>query len=102
MSLVIVGSLAFDTIETPQVRQEKIIGGSCSYAALAASYFTSPKIVAVVGDDFPIEVIELLNHRGSRGYTERDLQLLEIFAQAIDFIRVLEQAAKNRPVPFAA
>ena len=63
MSLVIVGSLAFDTIETPQVRQEKIIGGSCSYAALAASYFTSTKIVAVVGDDFPLEVIEFLNHR---------------------------------------
>lgn len=63
MSLVIVGSLAFDTIHTPQVRMEKIIGGSCSYAALAASYFTSPKIVAVIGDDFPPEMIELFHRR---------------------------------------
>lgn len=63
MSLVIIGSLAFDTIQTPQVRKEKIIGGSCSYAALAASYFTSPKIVAVIGDDFPLEMIELLHRR---------------------------------------
>jgi sugar/nucleoside kinase (ribokinase family) len=63
MSLVVVGSLAFDTIQTPQVRKEKIIGGSCSYAALAASYFTSPRIVAVIGDDFPQEMIELLHQR---------------------------------------
>ncbi len=64
MSLVIVGSLAFDTIETPQTRRERIIGGSCSFAALAASYFTSPQIVAVIGDDFPQEFISLLNQRG--------------------------------------
>jgi sugar/nucleoside kinase (ribokinase family) len=64
MSLVIVGSLAFDTIETPFVRKERIIGGSCSYAALAASYFTSPKIVAIIGEDFPSEMIDLLNRRG--------------------------------------
>ncbi len=64
MSLVIVGSLAFDTIETPQVRKERIIGGSCAFSALAASYFTSPRIVAVVGEDFPPEFIDLLNRRG--------------------------------------
>lgn len=64
MSLVIVGSLAFDTIETPKNRKEKIIGGSCAYAALAASFFTTPNIVAVVGEDFPQEVIELFKSRG--------------------------------------
>ncbi len=63
MSLVIVGSLAFDTIETPKGRRERIIGGSCTYCALAASYFTSPGIVGVVGEDFPDEVIELLKKR---------------------------------------
>jgi len=64
MSLVIVGSLAFDTIETPNNRKEKIIGGSCAYAALAASFFTTPNIVAVVGEDFPQDVIELFKSRG--------------------------------------
>jgi sugar/nucleoside kinase (ribokinase family) len=63
MSLVIVGSVAFDTIETPWERKEKIIGGSCTYCALAASYFTRPKIVAVVGDDFPRKTLELLRRR---------------------------------------
>jgi sugar/nucleoside kinase (ribokinase family) len=71
MSLVIVGSLAFDTIETPTERKEQIIGGSCSFSALAASYFTSPQIVAVIGEDFPQEFISLLNSRGvdTRGVT---------------------------------
>jgi sugar/nucleoside kinase (ribokinase family) len=62
--LVIVGSLAFDTIETPEARKERIVGGSCAYAVLAASYFTDPKIVAVVGSDFPSEIIDLFQKRG--------------------------------------
>lgn len=72
MSLVIVGSLAFDTIETPQCRREKIIGGSCSFSALAASQFTHPKIVAVIGQDFPSEFMDLLNQKGvdTRGVTQ--------------------------------
>jgi sugar/nucleoside kinase (ribokinase family) len=71
MSLVIVGSLAFDTIETPTERKERIIGGSCSFAALAASYFTKPQIVAVIGEDFPQEFVSQLNRRGvdTRGVT---------------------------------
>lgn len=64
MSLVIIGSLAFDTITTPLGKREKIIGGSCSYAALAASYFTNPKMVAVAGKDFPEETIQLFKQRG--------------------------------------
>jgi sugar/nucleoside kinase (ribokinase family) len=63
MSLVIVGSLAFDTIETPDERKEKIVGGSCTYCSLAASYFTTPKIVGVVGEDFPQETIDLFHKR---------------------------------------
>jgi len=63
MSLVIVGSLAFDTIETPEERKEKIVGGSCTYCSLAASYFTTPKIVGVVGEDFPQETIDLFKNR---------------------------------------
>jgi sugar/nucleoside kinase (ribokinase family) len=63
MSLVIVGSLAFDTIETPTERRERIVGGSGTYCALAASFFTRPKVVGVVGRDFPREAIELLESR---------------------------------------
>ncbi len=64
MSLVIVGSVAFDTIETPEARRERIVGGSCTYSALAASFFTKPKIVAVVGEDFPPETAALMKKRG--------------------------------------
>ncbi len=72
MSLVVVGSLAFDTIETPEVRKERIVGGSCTYCSLAASYFTTPKIVGVVGEDFPQETIELFKRR------KVDIQGLEL------------------------
>ncbi|HZX11241.1 MAG TPA: PfkB family carbohydrate kinase [Acidobacteriota bacterium] len=64
MSLVIIGSIAFDTIETPFDRRERIVGGSCSYASLAASYFTDTKIVSVAGEDFPKEMIEAFNQKG--------------------------------------
>jgi sugar/nucleoside kinase (ribokinase family) len=64
MSLVIVGSLAFDTIQTPWERRERIVGGSGTYCSLAASFFTSPKIVGVVGKDFPAAVLKLFKARG--------------------------------------
>ncbi len=63
MTLVVVGSLAFDTIETPEERREGIVGGSCTYCALAASYFASPMIVGVVGEDFPQETIAFFKER---------------------------------------
>ena len=78
MSLVIVGSLAFDTIETPEERKEKIVGGSCTYCSLAASFFTTPKIVGVVGEDFPQETIDLFKKR------KIDIQGLE-FAEGKTF-----------------
>lgn len=54
MSLVVIGTVAFDAIETPFGKTDKIVGGAATYASLAASYFYSKvKIVAVVGDDFP-------------------------------------------------
>ena len=65
MSLVIVGSVAFDAIETPFGKTDKIIGGAGSFIGLAASYFTEkPKLISVVGDDFPQEYIQLLNRKG--------------------------------------
>ena len=62
MSLVVIGSVAFDAIETPFGKTDKIVGGAATYASLAASYFYDKvKIVAVVGDDFPAEEIADLN-----------------------------------------
>lgn len=64
MSLVVVGSVAYDGLETPYGKVDRILGGSCTYIALAASYFTKVQIVAVVGDDFAQEDIDLLcSHR---------------------------------------
>jgi sugar/nucleoside kinase (ribokinase family) len=63
MSLVIVGTFNLDTIETPYARRERIEGGSGTYSALAASFFTKPKIVGVVGDDFPEETIRFFKER---------------------------------------
>lgn len=65
MSLIIIGTVAFDTIETPFGKIEKIIGGAATYAGLAASYFyNKTKIISVVGDDFPSEDIKKLNKHG--------------------------------------
>ena len=65
MSLLVVGSVAFDAIETPFGKTDKIVGGAASYIALASSYFTqNVNLVAVVGDDFPNEFISHLNTHG--------------------------------------
>ncbi|MEW5901486.1 MAG: PfkB family carbohydrate kinase [Acidobacteriota bacterium] len=64
MSLIIVGSVALDTIQTPWGRRERIIGGSGTYCSLAASFFTTPKIVGVVGEDFPADVLDFFRSRG--------------------------------------
>jgi sugar/nucleoside kinase (ribokinase family) len=55
MSILAVGSIAFDSIATPSGRADNVLGGSATYFSLAASYFTSVRVVAVVGDDFTAE-----------------------------------------------
>ncbi|GGH18486.1 sugar kinase [Mucilaginibacter phyllosphaerae] len=63
MSLLVIGTVAFDAIETPFGKTDKIVGGAATYASLAASYFYDKiKIVAVVGDDFPQEDIKDFNN----------------------------------------
>jgi sugar/nucleoside kinase (ribokinase family) len=64
MSMVVVGSVAYDGVETPHGKVDRMLGGACTYIALAASFFTKPKIVAVVGDDFAQEDTDLLVSRG--------------------------------------
>ena len=65
MSLLTVGSVAFDAIETPFGKTDKIIGGAGTYIALSSSYFTKDqRVVSVVGDDFPSATLEDLKNRG--------------------------------------
>jgi len=64
MSLVVVGSIAYDAVETPHGRVDRMLGGACTYIALAASYFTKARVVAVVGEDFAQEDADLLASRG--------------------------------------
>ena len=63
MSLVVVGSVAYDGVETPHGKVDRMLGGAATYIALAAGYFTPVKLVAVVGDDFAAEDGELLASR---------------------------------------
>lgn len=64
MSLLVVGTVAFDAIETPFGKTDKILGGAATYISLAASYFTKKiNLVSVVGDDFPNEHIEMLKNQ---------------------------------------
>ncbi|HOY97324.1 MAG TPA: PfkB family carbohydrate kinase, partial [Catalimonadaceae bacterium] len=65
MSLLVVGSVAFDAIETPFGKTDKIIGGAATYISLSSSYFNSQvNLVAVVGGDFPKSDIALLQKHG--------------------------------------
>ncbi len=66
MSLLVVGTVAFDAIETPFGKTDKIVGGAASYIALAASYFHKDiNLVSVVGDDFPNEFLDILKKQGT-------------------------------------
>ncbi|MCR9289007.1 MAG: PfkB family carbohydrate kinase [Bacteroidetes bacterium] len=65
MSLLTVGTVAFDQIETPLGKAEKIVGGAATYISLAASYFNKDiNLVSVVGDDFPNTELEYMKSRG--------------------------------------
>jgi sugar/nucleoside kinase (ribokinase family) len=64
MSILVVGSVAFDNITTPSGSVENILGGAATHFALAASFFTEVRVVAVVGDDFTAEHENVLKKRG--------------------------------------
>ena len=70
MTNLIVGTVAFDAIETPYGKTDKIIGGAATYISLAASFFTDKlNLVSVVGGDFPKSAIEMLekHHVDTKG-----------------------------------
>lgn len=74
MSLLVIGSVAFDAIETPFHSTDRVIGGAATYISLAASYFVNPvNLVAVIGEDFPTEDIEMMEQHGidTRGLERR-------------------------------
>lgn len=72
MSVLIVGSTALDSIQTPVARKPRLLGGSASYAAIAASFFAPVRLVGVVGEDFPRRYLRLYRRR------RIDLQGLQI------------------------
>ncbi len=63
MPLLVVGSIALDSVETPFGRREDVLGGSATYFSTAASFFGPVRLVATVGDDFPEEHVRFLAER---------------------------------------
>jgi sugar/nucleoside kinase (ribokinase family) len=64
LSILVVGSVAFDTLKTPYGERQKILGGAATYFSLSASYFTDVRVVAVVGEDFSPENEAVMKTRG--------------------------------------
>lgn len=80
MSLLTIGTVAFDDIETPFGKADKVIGGACTYASYAASYFTDEiRLCSIVGADFPMEEIKALENRGV------DMQGLQVKQDGLTF-----------------
>jgi sugar/nucleoside kinase (ribokinase family) len=64
MSILVVGSVAFDNVETPEGRRDRCLAGAATYFSLAASYFTQVRVIGVVGDDFSAEDEAVFTKRG--------------------------------------
>jgi len=73
-NILVVGSVAFDSVETQVGSVEKALGGSATFASIAASYFSSPRVVAIVGEDFGEERFAPF---GSRGIDTRGIEKVE-------------------------
>jgi len=119
MSLLIVGSMAFDSIKSPFGEVERVVGGSATYFSLAASYFAPVRLVSVVGRDFPRETIDMLSSRGVdvkgleiadgetfhwKGYYEYDLNTAHTVRTELnvfkDFAPALPSAWRETPYVF--
>src|SRR5512147_2114122 len=119
MSLLVVGSMAFDSIRSPFGEVERVVGGSATYFSLAASYLAPVRLVSVVGKDFPQEVLRMLSARSIdtrglkvvdgetfrwKGYYEYDLNTAHTVATELnvfrDFAPVLPEAYRDSPYLF--
>lgn len=75
MSLIAVGTVAFDSIKTPGGQADRVVGGAASYICLAASHFVkNQNLISVIGEDFPKDFLEELN---SRGVDQNGLKIVE-------------------------
>jgi sugar/nucleoside kinase (ribokinase family) len=122
MAVTVVGSVAFDALETPYGKREKILGGAATHFSLAASFFTDVRVVGVVGEDFGEDELAVFERRGVntddierikggrsffwRGRYDDDMQVahtldtqLNVFA---DFDPVLSPAARESSIVFLA
>jgi sugar/nucleoside kinase (ribokinase family) len=121
VSVLVVGSVAFDSVKTPFGSVEAVLGGSASYFAIAASYFTSVRMVGVVGEDFPAEHEALFQRhridtqgllrqagqtfqwRGEYGYDLNEAHTLETHLNVFaDFQPALPEAYRTTPYVFLA
>jgi len=119
MSLLVVGSMAFDSIRSPFGEVERVLGGSATYFSLAASYLAPVRLVSVVGRDFPGETIAMLAARGIdlaglkvadgatfhwKGYYEYDLNTAHTIRTDLnvfqDFAPVLPEKWRDTPYVF--
>lgn len=119
MTLLVVGSMAFDSIRSPFGEVERVIGGSATYFSLAASYLAPVRLVSVVGRDFPKRTIDRLSARGIdlrglsvadgetfhwKGYYEYDLNTAHTVKTELnvfrDFAPVLPPSFRESPFVF--
>ncbi|MEK7287894.1 MAG: PfkB family carbohydrate kinase [Elusimicrobiota bacterium] len=64
MGIVVVGSIALDTVSTPRHKKQKVLGGSAVYSAIAASHFVNTRLLGIIGEDYPEEALSMLECRG--------------------------------------
>jgi len=121
MGIVVVGTVAFDTVETPFGKGENVLGGSATYFSTSASFFSDVSLVAVVGEDFPEEHLQFLRSReidlqglqripgktfhwsGRYGYDLNEAQTLDTQLNVLmDFKPVLPAAYRTTDVLFLA
>lgn len=121
MGIVVVGTVAFDTVETPFGRGENVLGGSATYFSTSASFFSDVSLVAVVGEDFPEEHLQFLRSReinldglqripgktfhwsGKYGYDLNEAQTLDTQLNVLlEFKPELPAAYRNTDVLFLA
>ena len=87
MSLISLGTMAFDAIETPFGKIDKIVGGSATYVAYAASHLVKPVYqISIVGNDFPAEEMDELKKRGLNWKVLKLLLIKNLFSGAENII----------------
>ena len=62
-NILVIGTVALDTVETPFGKEDNVLGGSATYASFAASFFSQPALISVIGDDFPKKYLDLMAKR---------------------------------------